>query len=228
MNKLHISINLNSAWYTFLESEICSSKFKELEQRVNEAYNLNLVYPAAENLFAAFNACKLEDVKVVILGQDPYHGPNQANGLAFSVENGLPIPPSLKNVYKELETDLNCTIPHSGNLTAWANQGVLLLNATLTVIANSPNSHSKIGWHYFTDSVIRKLSESKQHIVFILWGGFAQAKSALIDGSKHTILKAPHPSPLSVYRGFYGSKPFSKANKALVANGQREIKWSLV
>jgi uracil-DNA glycosylase len=182
------------------------------------------IYPAKEHVFEAFNLCAWEEVKVVILGQDPYHNPGQANGLSFSVPEGMKIPPSLVNIFKEIKTDLRIQ-NDQGNLSAWAAQGVLLLNAILTVNENEPASHRKAGWEAFTDEVIQKLSREKCHLVFMLWGNFAQSKAKLIDGNKHLILEAAHPSPLSAYRGFFGCKHFSKANAYLKVHGLAEIEW---
>ncbi len=183
------------------------------------------MYPHPKNIFRAFELTPFDEVKVVILGQDPYHGPKQAIGLSFAVEDGMTVPPSLRNIYKELESDLGKPALGSGNLSRWARQGVLLLNATLTVRARSANSHQGKGWEHFTDAVIRKLSEERGHIVFILWGNYARSKGALIDRSKHLIIESTHPSPFSAYNGFFGSKPFSKANEYLREHGVGEVEW---
>ncbi len=193
--------------------------FVALEQR-NE-----LVYPPNDFIFNAFAKCSIEQVAVVIIGQDPYHGPGQANGLCFSVNDGVRHPPSLKNIFKELSADLKIGIPESGNLERWAEQGVLMLNATLTVRANTAGSHQKKGWEEFTDEVIRLISTEKSSVVFILWGAYAQKKGALIDTSKHYVLKAAHPSPFSAYNGFFGCNHFSKTNAYLKSLGKKEIRW---
>jgi uracil-DNA glycosylase len=185
------------------------------------------IYPKGADIFAAFNLTPFEKVKVVILGQDPYHGPGQAHGLSFSVKKGTAFPPSLQNIFKELVTDIGCPMPKTGDLTPWAEQGVLLLNATLTVEKEKAGSHQNKGWEDFTNGVIKNLSENRSDLVFILWGSFAQKKSELIDSKKHLILKSPHPSPLSSYRGFFGSQPFSKTNAYLKSKGQKEINWDL-
>jgi uracil-DNA glycosylase len=183
------------------------------------------VYPTEENIFAALNLCPLGKVKVVILGQDPYHGPDQAHGLAFSVPDDIAIPPSLQNIYKEIATDIGIPIPLSGNLTKWAEQGVLLLNSTLTVAAGKPLSHAKYGWEQFTDAVITLVSEKHDNVVFLLWGSFAVSKRPLIDEGKHLVLTAPHPSPLSAYRGFFGCRHFSQCNDYLLAHHKQPIRW---
>ena len=186
-----------------------------------------IIYPKSSNIFAAFDNTPFDNVKVVILGQDPYHGENQAHGLSFSVQDGVPHPPSLQNIFKELRDDMGCAIPKSGNLSAWAKQGVFLLNTVLTVRASEANSHRNQGWENFTDAVIKLLSAHKEHLVFILWGAPAGAKASLIDEQKHLILKAPHPSPLSSYRVFIGSKSFSKSNEFLTCKGIKPISWCL-
>ncbi len=218
-------IRIEESWKMALAEEFAKEYFEVLTSRVREAYARGVVYPRGGEIFAAFDLCPFDQVKVVILGQDPYHGPGQAHGLSFSVRAGVPFPPSLRNIYKELGDDIEMTPPASGDLTHWARQGVLLLNASLTVEAGRPMSHSTIGWHLFTDSVIAKLSKEREHIVFILWGSFAASKRQLIDESKHMVLTSAHPSPLSVHRGFFGSKPFSKTNYYLVMNGQTPIRW---
>jgi uracil-DNA glycosylase len=187
-----------------------------------------IVYPTPSDVFNAFNLTPFNEVKVVILGQDPYHGANQAHGLSFSVQQGVAVPPSLKNIYKELQTDIpGFNIPSHGDLSSWAKQGVLLLNATLTVRANEPGSHQKMGWEQFTDKAIKALSAEKSGLVFILWGKYAQAKASLIDSSKHLILTAAHPSPFSAYNGFFGCKHFSKANAYLLSKGEKPINWQI-
>ena len=186
------------------------------------------IYPKGADIFNAFWKTPFNDLKVVILGQDPYHGENQAHGLSFSVQKGIAIPPSLRNIYKELQTDIpGFIIPNHGDLTEWAEQGVLLLNASLTVRAGTPGSHQKKGWEEFTDNVIKTISDKKEGIVFILWGSFAQAKAELIDKTKHHIIKSPHPSPFSAERGFFGSKPFSKTNEILIKEGKKPIDWQI-
>jgi uracil-DNA glycosylase len=214
-------------WKKFLSDEIHKEYFIELMKKISIEYELKTVFPSYENIFRAFNLVKPSEVKVVIIGQDPYHGMNQANGLAFSVCEQCKIPPSLKNIYKELVDDLGCKYPKNGNLTQWANEGVLLINAVLTVEKAQANSHKDFGWQKFTDAVIQKLSDKKKNLVFILWGAPSQKKASLIDTQKHLIIKSAHPSPLSAYRGFFGSKPFSKTNEYLVQHNKRPINWCL-
>ncbi len=185
------------------------------------------IYPSREDIFRAFELTSFKDVKIIILGQDPYHGPNQANGLAFSVNKEIRIPPSLSNIFKEYSSDLNIPVPIDGNLSAWAKKGVLLLNSILTVESGSPGSHKDFGWELFTNQIIKALSDKKLNLVFILWGAYAQSKKTLIDSSKHLIIESPHPSPLSAHRGFFGSKPFSKANDYLRINKNEEIDWKI-
>lgn len=216
---------LEPGWAHMLTSELSQEYFKKLERFVEEAYQNETVFPPKSDLFSAFSLCAFENVKVVILGQDPYHGTNQAHGLSFSVPQNVPIPPSLRNIYKELQSDLTATTPTTGDLTAWAKQGVLLLNTTLTVRESTPASHQGQGWEIFTDAVIRKIAQEKEHVVFILWGKYAQAKTTLIDSDKHLILTAPHPSPFSAYKGFFGSKPFSQTNDYLLKTNQTPIVW---
>ena len=193
--------------------------------RDRREYSTATIYPPAGKIFAAFDSCPFEDVKVVILGQDPYHGFGQANGLSFSVNPGVEIPRSLQNIYKELQSDLGITPPPSGDLSRWAQQGVLLLNATLTVRAGSAGSHQNQGWEEFTDAAVRKLAEEREGLVFILWGAYAQRKGAFIDRSRHCVIESPHPSPLSASRGFFGSRPFSRANDYLSSIGKSPIEW---
>ena len=219
--------SLPSCWKKLLNSDLANESFKELCAFVQSERKKNIIFPSEELCFAAFTNTPLEKVKVVILGQDPYHNHGQANGLSFSVASGTKIPPSLKNIYKELKSDLGIEISTSGNLESWANQGVLLLNATLTVGAHEPGSHQKKGWEEFTNAVIQKLSEEKKNLVFILWGNYAQKKIELIDASKHCILKSVHPSPFSARNGFFGSKPFSKTNEYLNWVGKENIDWEL-
>jgi len=192
---------------------------------VKEEYRQRTVYPPGPCIFSAFEHCPFDKVKVVILGQDPYHGPGQAHGLCFSVNDGVPFPPSLQNIFKEIQSDLGTPIPTTGNLTRWANQGVLMLNATLTVRAHQAASHQRQGWEEFTDAAIRILAEERENLVFILWGAYAQKKGAFIDRNKHLVLASAHPSPLSAYNGFFGNKHFSRANEYLIAHGQQPIQW---
>lgn len=220
--------SLSSEWNNLLHSEFDKAYYKELQSHVNIAYKSHTIYPPANQVFQALQLCSFEDIKVVIIGQDPYHGPNQAHGLSFSVTDAAPrIPPSLQNIYKELKTDIpGFEIPTSGNLENWAKQGVLLLNAVLTVQAGLPGSHKNFGWQHFTDAIIKLVSEKKEHVVFLLWGAYAAAKAELIDNNKHKVLIAAHPSPLA--RGaFFGSKHFSKTNAYLVENNLPPINWKL-
>lgn len=217
-----------TSWKTKLASTKQSDYFVRCLQKVAEQRALGkTVYPPKDKVFEAFRLCDLSDIKVVILGQDPYHGPKQAHGLCFSVNKGIPLPPSLKNIYQELHSDLNIELPPHGDLTTWAKQGVFLLNTVLTVEASNANSHRDYGWLQFTDEVIKIISDSLDHVVFLLWGSPAQRKQLLVDSNKHTILTAPHPSPLSAYRGFFGCKHFSRANEALVRHNQPPINWAL-
>ena len=216
---------LEKRWKEKLTNEFTKPYFVSLAGKVQESYQYRSVFPPLPLIFNAFALCPFDQVKVVILGQDPYHGEGQAHGLSFSVPEHIPIPPSLRNIYKEIQSDLGQPIPTSGNLERWAKQGVLLLNATLTVLPNTPGSHQGLGWETFTDAVIKKISEEKEHVVFLLWGKYAQAKAELIDTSKHLVLTAPHPSPFSAHTGFLGSKHFSKTNNYLKANHLNEIKW---
>lgn len=222
-----MKIELNKEWEHLLEEEIKKEYFGQLIEFVSKEYSSNECYPPQNQIFRAFDLCALNKIKVVVLGQDPYHGNNQANGLAFSVGNDLKLPPSLKNIFKELKDDMSIPIPKEGNLESWAKQGVLLLNATLTVRAHEAGSHQKMGWEKFTDRAIQLISESTKNVVFLLWGGYAQKKIKLIDESKHLIIKSPHPSPLSSYRGFFGSKPFSKINSYLEEKGKEKINWEI-
>jgi uracil-DNA glycosylase len=222
-----INPSIEQSWKEVLAKEFQSDYFKLLKKFLLEERKKYIIYPPAPRIFASFNYTPFDKVKVVLLGQDPYHGQGQANGLCFSVSAGVPQPPSLQNIFKELNSDLGIPIPTTGNLEPWAKQGVLLLNATLTVRANQPGSHQKHGWEEFTDAAIRALSEKKKGLVFLLWGKFAQAKELLIDASRHHILKAPHPSPFSVHSGFFGCKHFSKTNALLKKEGLKEIDWRL-
>jgi uracil-DNA glycosylase len=218
---------LNKEWKEFLADDLESNSFSNLMEFLNYQYKTEKVYPKYSDLFRAFNLLSPSGIKVIIVGQDPYHGEGQANGLAFSVFPNIKIPPSLRNIYLELVDDLNCKAPVNGDLTQWAEEGVLLINAVLSVIDSKPNSHKNKGWEDFTDSVLQKLSSEYKNIVFILWGASSQKKSILIDESKHLIIKSPHPSPLSSYRGFFKSKPFSKANTYLKEHNKKEIDWCL-
>lgn len=219
-------IKIEPSWKEALTGEFGQEYFKTLRGFVKSEYQHAIVYPAPKNIFRAFDLCPFDDVEVVILGQDPYHGPGQANGLCFAVNDGVPLPPSLQNIFKEIESDLGEKLENrSGDLERWAKQGVLLLNATLTVQAHKAGSHQKKGWEQFTDAVIRTLSDKKENLVFILWGNYAKSKGSLIDWSKHEIIESAHPSPLSAHNGFFGSKPFSKTNDYLVAHGKKPIDW---
>ncbi|PTL81855.1 uracil-DNA glycosylase [Vitiosangium sp. GDMCC 1.1324] len=218
---------LPADWKKVLKDVLASPEFEELEAFVAQERREHTVYPSEEDLFSAFRLTPYDEVKVLLLGQDPYHGPGQAHGLAFSVQPGVKPPPSLVNIFKELESDVGMSRPKDGSLVPWAEQGVLLLNAVLTVREGEANAHEGHGWEHFTDEVIRKVSEKPEPVVFLLWGSYAQKKEALIDTSKHVILKAPHPSPLSAKKGFFGSKPFSGANKALKERGREPIDWAL-
>ena len=221
-----LNVNINPSWQPVLEAEFNKDYFKGLVQFVKSEYSQNTCYPDGEFIFSAFNHCPFEAVKVVIIGQDPYHGEGQANGLCFSVNAGVAHPPSLKNIFKELETDINKPIPKSGNLDYWADQGVLLLNATLTVRAHAAGSHQNKGWEQFTDAVIQQISAKKQDVVFLLWGGYAKKKGQKIDGSKHCVLTCGHPSPLSANSGFwFGNKHFSKTNDYLIQKEKAPISW---
>jgi uracil-DNA glycosylase len=220
-----MDVKIAESWKAHLADEFHKPYFKHLAEFVKQEKEKHTIYPPGKQIFNAFEKCSFDDVEVVILGQDPYHGPGQANGLAFSVSDGIKPPPSLVNIFKEIRSDLGKEIPPSGNLERWANQGVLLLNATLTVRANSPGSHQKKGWEEFTDAVIKKISEEREHIVFMLWGAYAQKKGEIIDSKKHLILKSAHPSPFSADRGFYGNHHFSKANEYLVKHGKHAIEW---
>ena len=221
-------INLHESWKMLLREEFEKPYFKQLKHFLTDEKNKGVkIFPPGSQIFSALDHTPFENVNIVLLGQDPYHGAGQANGLCFSVNDGVPLPPSLQNIFKELKEDCGCEIPKSGNLTKWADQGVLLLNATLTVRANEAGSHQNKGWETFTDTIIKTISDKKEHIVFILWGRFAQSKEILIDASKHLILKAAHPSPFSAYHGFFGCKHFSKTNAYLKENGRKEIEWQL-
>ena len=220
-----MDVRIEESWKTVLAEEFEKEYFSNLIYFVKTEYKTKRIYPPGKLIFNAFDTCPFDKLKVVILGQDPYHGPGQAHGLCFSVNDGIPFPPSLRNILKELNTDVGKEIPTSGNLISWANQGVLLLNATLTVRAHQAGSHQKKGWETFTDAVIEKISAQKENVVFILWGNYAISKRKLIDESKHYLLTSVHPSPLSASRGFFGTKPFSKANEYLKKYGLTEINW---
>ena len=223
-----MDVKIERSWKEVLKSEFAKPYFEQIPQHIKtEKSQGKIIYPPGSVIFNAFNLTPFDKVKVVILGQDPYHGKGQAHGLCFSVQNGVAPPPSLMNIFKELQDDIGIDIPSHGNLTHWAEQGVFLLNASLTVRTGEPMSHSKIGWATFTDMVIKKISELKKNVVFILWGKFAQEKRVLIDESKHLVLRSVHPSPLSAYGGFFGCKHFSKTNEYLVSKGIDPVDWSL-
>jgi uracil-DNA glycosylase len=220
-----MDVKIEPGWKSALHAEFEKPYFESLVEFVKKEYASKRIFPPGNLIFNAFDQCPVDDVKVVILGQDPYHGPGQAHGLCFSVNDGVDFPPSLVNIFKEIERDLDIPAPPTGNLTRWAKQGVLLLNATLTVEAHKAGSHQGKGWEIFTDAVIRHLAESKEKIVFMLWGSYAQKKGEFINADKHLVLKSVHPSPLSAYRGFIGCGHFSAANEYLKQNGRKEIKW---
>lgn len=218
---------LTNGWNDILKDEFNKDYYKKLRPQLIKEYSEHTIYPDKHDIFNALHYTDFEDVKVVILGQDPYHGPNQAHGLSFSVKPGVNTPPSLKNIFKELHNDLGCYIPNNGYLKKWADQGVLLLNTVLTVRAGNANSHKGLGWELFTNSVISSLNNSKHPIVFILWGNNAISKKKLITNPNHYIIESVHPSPLSAHRGFFGSKPFSKANDFLISKGEKPIDWQI-
>lgn len=220
-----MDVKIAISWKSQLAEEFQKPYFEQLTGFVKSEYQSHVVYPPGKEIFRAFEECDFSNVKVVILGQDPYHGPGQANGLCFSVHDGVRVPPSLVNIFKEIKADLGKAIPTSGELERWAEQGVLLLNATLTVRAGSPGSHQNKGWETFTDAVIKKVSDDKQNVVFLLWGAYAQKKGEIIDRNKHLVLMSAHPSPFSADRGFFGCKHFSKANAYLKSKGLKEIEW---
>lgn len=220
-----MKVKIEPSWAKVLKDEFGKEYFEKLAEFVRSEYAAGTVYPPGPFIFHAFEMTPFDKVKVVILGQDPYHNPREANGLAFSVSEGVRIPPSLKNIYKEIHDDLGKDVPKSGNLERWAKQGVLLLNATLTVRAHSAGSHQHKGWEEFTDAAVKALSEEKEHLVFLLWGAYAQKKGQIINTKKHLVLSSSHPSPFSAERGFFGSKHFSKANEYLTANGIAPIDW---
>ena len=220
-----MNVRIEESWKKHLQTEFDKPYFDELVRFVRNEYATHTVYPPGKQMFAAFDACPFDNVKVVILGQDPYHEPGQAHGLCFSVNEGVQFPPSLQNIFKEIESDLGKQVPSNGNLLRWARQGVLLLNATLTVRVHQAGSHQNRGWEAFTDAVIHLLAEEREHIVFILWGAYAQRKGAFIDRTRHLVLQSPHPSPLSAHRGFFGNHHFSQANQYLTAHGIEPIDW---
>jgi uracil-DNA glycosylase len=220
-----MDVKIESSWKPILSDEFEKDYFKKLTEFIREEYRTKKIYPPARLIFNAFDQCRFDLLKVVILGQDPYHGPGQAHGLCFSVNDGVEFPPSLHNIFKELKQDIGKPIPGSGNLTPWATQGVLLLNATLTVRAHQAGSHQGKGWETFTDSVIHKINEQKEHVVFILWGNYAIRKGEFIDRGRHLVLTSVHPSPLSASRGFFGNKHFSRANDFLQQHGLEPVQW---
>eukprot|EP01132_Coremiostelium_polycephalum_P000299 gene299-388_t len=220
-----MQVKIAASWKPYLEAEFTQPYFEQLAAFIKEEYRSYTIYPPAREIFQAFELCPFEEVKVVILGQDPYHGPQQANGLSFSVRQEVRMPPSLVNIFKEIKADLGQPLPTHGDLTRWAKQGVFLLNATLTVRSKQPGSHQNKGWELFTNAVITHLSQHRQHVVFMLWGAYAQKKEMLIDHSKHLILKSAHPSPYAADRGFFGNKHFSQANTYLMQHGLTPIQW---
>ena len=220
-----MNVKIEDSWKQILSNEWDKDYFIKLTEFVRNEYATGQVFPPGKEIFAAFDATPFEDVKVVIIGQDPYHDVNQANGLCFSVRDGIPFPPSLLNIFKEIQDDLGTPIPQNGDLSRWAKQGVLLLNSTLTVRAHSAGSHQNKGWEQFTDEVILQLAQQKENLVFILWGSYAIKKGAFINRMKHLVLTSPHPSPLSAYRGFFGNKHFSQANNYLIKHGKTPITW---
>ena len=218
---------IGNSWDLVLKDIFESDKYTNLMEFLNSEYNERIIYPTFDNIYTALKLTDFNDVKVVVIGQDPYHEPNQAHGLAFSVLDGIKLPPSLKNIYKEIEADLGIKMSNSGNLTNWANQGVLLLNNVLTVRAHEANSHKKKGWEFVTDSIVKKLNDREEQIIFVFWGNNAKSKEALVTNPNHVVLKAPHPSPLSAYHGFFGCKHFSMINDILDKNGLEEINWQI-
>ena len=220
-----MNVRIDESWRERLQSEFDAPYFALLTDFVRHEYATTRVYPPGSQMFAAFDACPFDKVKVVILGQDPYHEPGQAHGLCFSVNDGVPFPPSLQNIFKEIHDDIGTPVPMSGDLTRWANQGVLLLNATLTVRAHQAGSHQNKGWEQFTDAVIHRLAQERENLVFILWGSYAQRKGEFIDRSRHLVLQSPHPSPLSAHSGFFGNRHFSRTNEYLTAHGIEPILW---
>ena len=223
-----MAVQIEESWKGHLSGEFEKPYFTQLAEAVRKEYQTTTCYPPGKLIFNAFNLCPFDKVKVVIIGQDPYHEPGQAHGLSFSVQDGIQFPPSLQNIFKEIQADLGTPIPISGNLTRWAEQGVLLLNATLTVRAHQANSHSALGWQKFTDAAIQALAQRRTGIVFMLWGSFAISKAQYIDRSRHYVLTAPHPSPLSAYRGFFGCRHFSQCNALLQQQGLAPIDWTRI
>lgn len=222
-----MNVRIHDSWKHHLKDEFEKEYFQKLIEFVKNEYQKKAVYPPPKNIFRAFDLCPFDKVKVVILGQDPYHGKGQANGLCFSVNEGVQNPPSLQNIFKELSDDVDAPIPKTGNLDPWAEQGVLLLNATLTVVAGKAGSHQHQGWETFTDAVIKTISDQKEHVVFLLWGRYAQQRAEVIDGKKHLVLEAPHPSPFSAMSGFFGCKHFSKTNEYLEFVGKEPVHWKI-
>ena len=220
-----MDVQIEPSWKQHLAPEFEKPYFVKLTNFVRQEYRTTTCYPPGKLIFNAFNLCPYDKAKVVIIGQDPYHGPGQAHGLCFSVNDGVPFPPSLQNIFKEIQTDLGTPVPQSGNLTRWAEQGVLLLNATLTVRAHQAGSHQRQGWEEFTDAAIKALAEGREHLVFIFWGSYAQKKGAFIDRSRHLVLASAHPSPLSAFHGFFGNRHFSLANAYLEQHGETPINW---
>lgn len=220
-----MNVKIEQSWNSLLKDEFEKEYFINLVSFVKDEYIKHTIFPPGKNIFKAFDLCPVSRTKVIIIGQDPYHGKGQAHGLCFSVKDGVKIPPSLKNIYKELNNDLGKPIPETGNIEHWAKQGVLMLNATLTVREGNAGSHQGKGWEIFTDAVIEKISDKKENLVFLLWGAYAQRKGQIIDSKKHYILKSAHPSPFSAHNGFFGNKHFSKTNKFLKSKGLEEIKW---
>jgi len=220
-----MDVKIEQSWKERLADEFQKPYFKQLTEFIREEYRRSTIYPRGNHIFNAFEHCPFDRVKVVLLGQDPYHEPGQAHGLCFSVQEGIPFPPSLINIFKEIESDLGKPMPKSGDLTRWADQGVLLLNATLTVRAHAAGSHQNKGWETFTDAVIDRLNSERNHIVYLLWGSYAQRKGSFINAARNLVLKSAHPSPLSAYRGFFGNRHFSQTNDYLIASGQTPIEW---
>ncbi|MBO7477797.1 MAG: uracil-DNA glycosylase [Salinivirgaceae bacterium] len=220
-----MEVSIEQSWKARLQNEFDKPYFKTLTDFVRDEYRTNTIYPPGRLIFNAFNLCPFDNVKVVIIGQDPYHGPGQAHGLCFSVQDGIDYPPSLRNIFKEIQSDIGTPVPASGDLTRWAKQGVLLLNATLTVRANMAGSHQRHGWETFTDTVINAVATEKQNVVYILWGSYAQQKAAMVDRSNNLVLESVHPSPLSASRGFFGNHHFSRANQYLLEHGKEPIVW---
>lgn len=220
-----MEVRLEESWKKLLKDEFVKPYFKSLSEFIHNEYKKTTVYPPAKYIFNALDCLPVDKVKVIILGQDPYHGLGQAHGLSFSVPDGIDLPPSLQNIYKEIQTDIGKNSTQSGNLNRWVKEGVLLLNSTLTVRAHQAGSHQNKGWEQFTDAIINHLANQKEHLVFILWGNYAQKKGAFIDADKHLIIKSAHPSPLSAYHGFFGSRPFSKTNEYLIAHKKKPINW---